>query len=106
MAFPVADPTTFNPLVAGERHGHGIAYDQLHDALFSTAAEYHQRASCANDRSTATVCDVGAGRFLSPLARPGSHASARNGGFRHAATRRASLPGRNRIYLADFMQGR
>jgi len=101
MAFPVADPTTFNPLVAGEGMGMAIAYDQLHDALFYSG-EFTNRV-VRYDRSTGQFATTAEDDFFHLWHDPVTLRTYGGSVMLHTAS---IHPGRNRIYLADFMQGR
>lgn len=101
LAFPVAAPTIFNPMVAGPGIGITIAYDRAHEALFYTS-EYSHRIARA-DRRTQQLTEVGgdvlARRWYQPVLLDEHTGSSIL--YTHSIH-----PGRNRIYTAEWMRGR
>jgi hypothetical protein len=101
LAFPVANPNTFNPLAAGENMGITIAYDRAHAGIFYTGEFTHRVARY--DRRTGRLEDIPgqelSRRWIQPVTlREYSGSSVLYTNSIHR--------GRNRIYLAEWMQGR
>lgn len=101
MAFPIADPRVFNPSVAGEGMGITIAHDRAHRALLYMGEFTHRIVRL--DRATGRLEEVGgealARRWTQPiLLRQFTGSSIAYTGSIH--------PGRNRLYVGEFMQGR
>ena len=101
LAFPVAAPDKFNPMVAGAGMGITIAHDAAHDAVFYTSEWTHRVARL--DRRTQQLADVDvatlAHRWFEPVMLEEHTGSA-------ILYTTSVHPGRNRIYLAEWMRGR
>jgi hypothetical protein len=101
LSFPLAPSRFFTPLVAGDGVGSSIAYDEGHDALFY-AGEYTHRIVRYDRRTGRTNDRVGEPfrrRFVLPLdLKPYTGSLVMLSASIH--------PGRNRLYLADWMHGR
>ncbi len=104
MSFPVADPRHFNPMVVGIPDvglGVLIAYDQERDALFYTGE--FTNAVARYDRRAGKVDDIGGEAFFHQWFQPVT-LEAHTGSLMLHTT--SIHPGRNRIYLVDWMNGR
>jgi hypothetical protein len=101
LAFPVAAPNTFNPIVAGENMGNTLAYDRAHDAMFYTSEFTHRVVRY--DRRTGRLDDVPSEDFV----RRWFHPVALRQFTGSSCLYTSSIhPGRNRIYLGEWLQGR
>jgi len=101
MSFPVASPTQFTPLVAEPGVGNSIAYDRAHEAIFYTG-EFNNRV-VRYDRRTKQFDDSLTRYFPNPWFQPLS--MERYTGSLTLYTN-SIHPGRNRIYMAEWMHGR
>jgi hypothetical protein len=101
LSFPVAAPEKFSVLTAERGIGTTIAYDAAHDALFYSGefdnplVRYDRRTHAFDETPGLDL----ARRWYEPIA-----LEANNGSL--AVQTDSVHPGRNRIYLADWMQGR
>jgi hypothetical protein len=101
FAFPIADPSVFNPSVAGKGVGITIAHDEKHDAIFY-AGEFTHRL-VRYDRATQRLEEVGDRELAREWFEPVT-LSRRTGS---SIVYTGSIhPGRDRIYVAEWMQGR
>lgn len=101
LAFPVAEPTTFTPVLAGPGIGITIAYDRAHEALFYTS-EFNHRV-VRYDRRTQQLVDVGGDALVRRWFQPvllNEHTGS------SILYTHSIHPGRNRIYLAEWFEGR
>lgn len=101
LAFPVADPAVFNPIMAGRGVGITIAYDARHEAVFYTAEFSEQFVRY--DRRTNQRVDVAGPALLRDWIEPVSLEAYTGSAFAYT---RSIHPARNRIYLVEWMQGR
>jgi len=101
MAFSAESPSHFSPVFAGAGSGNSIAFDRAHDAIFYTG-EFNDRI-LRYDRRTRQFAEVAKGAFARPWTHPFS--LARNTGSLTLYSDSVH-PGRNRIYLSEWMQGR
>lgn len=101
MTFSVDSPTTFVPVVSGREIGTTIAWDRVHDAVFYSG-EFTNRV-LRFDRRTSRLEDAGSAQFLRRWYQPVSLEPHDGSLMLHT---QSVHPGRNRIYLADWMQGR
>jgi len=101
LAFPVADPEKFNPAVAGERLGTVIAWDRERDAVFY-GGEFSNRV-VRYDRRTGQFDETASQDFVRDWYQPVSLQAYRGS----LALYTTSIhPRRNRLYVAEWMQGR
>jgi hypothetical protein len=101
MAFSVANPADFVPVVAGKKIGTTIAYDEKHDAIFYSG-EFTNRV-VRYDRRTHRFDDSASGDFVRRWFEPVTLEEHTGSLILHTTS---VHPGRNRIYLADWMAGR
>lgn len=101
LSFPVDDPARYKVLATDEGIGTTIAYDQIHDAFFYSGE--FQNPVVRFDRRSGAFDDTVGQQFRRPWVEPVS-LQAHNGSL--ALHTRSVHPGRNRLYLADWMQGR
>jgi hypothetical protein len=101
LSFPVDAPEKFTPVAAGPGYGIAIAYDEAHDAMFYTG-EFNNSV-VRHDRRTGQLDDSLSRNFLNPwwhqlsLERFTGSSTLYNDSIH---------PGRNRIYMTEFMHGR
>lgn len=101
LAFPIDAPQKFGVLTTERGIGTTIAYDAAHDALFYSGefdnplVRYDRTTHEFDDTPSAAL----ARRWYEPIT-----LKANNGSL--AVQTKSIHPGRNRIYLADWMQGR
>src|SRR5262249_37459358 len=101
MAVPIASPADFKPVLVGPRVGSTIAYDaRPHPLLY--AAEYSDRI-IRYDRRTGEVNDRIGEPFVRRWKHPVSSAPETGSLIIH---NRGVQPNRDRVYLAEWMQGR
>jgi hypothetical protein len=100
MAFPVDDPKKFVPVIAAG-YGIAMAYDEAHDAIFFTG-EFNN-AVVRYDRRARKFDDSLSRHFVNPWRHPFSVE-----GFSGSSMLYTDSidPGRNRIYLMEFMHAR
>ncbi len=101
LAFPAADPKIFNPVVAGEGVGIAMANDARHDAVFYSA-EFSDRL-VRYDRKTGQVADVAPEALRRRWVQPVSLRAFTGSSFVYT---RSIHPGRNQVFVAEWMQGR
>ena len=101
MAFSVANPEQFTPVFAGAGIGNSIAFDKANDAIFYSG-EFNNRV-VRYDRKTGQFDDRASAAFLRPWFHPFS--LERQTGSLALFTDSIDAA-RNRIYLAEWMQGR
>lgn len=101
LAFPVAAPDTFNPIVAGANMGNTLAYDRAHDAMFYTSEFTHRVVRV--DRRASRVEDIPSDDFARTWFHP---INLRQFTGSSCLYTNSIHPGRNRIYLGEWLQGR
>ena len=100
MAFSAADPREFNPSLV-EGLGVQIAYDEKHDAVFYAGEFTH--GVVRYDRRTRRFDDSASASFFHLWHRPQTLERQTGSLVLHTTS---IHPGRNRLYLAEWMQGR
>lgn len=101
LSLPVASPKEFKPTLGGHGLGATIAYDEGHDALFYSAE--FSNLIVRYDRRTQQFDDTASQDLLHRWNQPVSLEEFNGSLCLHTGS---IHPGRNRIYVADWMQGR
>lgn len=101
LAFPVAAPNTFNPVAAGEGLGLMPTYDEKHDTVFYSGE--FTNLVVRYDRRGQRFDTPGREAFFHQWYEPVALRAFGGSIVMHPTS---IHPGRNRIYLADWMQGR
>lgn len=100
MAFDVADPTRFTPVVAGPALGNTLAYDAAHDAFFYTSE--FSNLLVRLDRKTRQFDDTASQDLVSPWHEP---VTLKPFGGSYILAPHAVHYGRNRLYITEWMGG-
>ncbi len=101
LAFPVADPTVFNPAMAGPGVGVTLAYDQAHEAMFYSAEFTHRIVRL--DRRTQRLQDVASAAMKRHWIHPITLETNTGSNLLYTAS---IHPRRNRIYVVEWLDGR